>query len=215
LSEKQLEAIWVHGVYYAPASVIRMANEGLRKDRFIFQKDNSDDWEPCPQYKAALGKCPELVRVENCLSWTDMADVLHMLPRVVHPVDVLQRHEISVNGRDWHYLCGVIGTENIYSGNGRPKSVKDGFHLQLLDRKVFVMYPEEKLGGFINSASAQWQAIDALFQGVRDVMRSGTAFTSGTFSIAWTNACQNSGRCLFMHSILLFCEPLADCPFLV
>ena len=189
LSEKQLEAIWVHGVYYAPASVIRRANEGLRKDRFLFQKDNSDDWEPCPQYKAALGKCPELVRVENCLNWTDMADVLHMLPRVVHPVDV-QRHEISVNGRDWHYLCGVIATENIYSGNGRPKSVKEGFHLKLLDRKVFVMYPEEKLGGFINSASAQWQAIDALFQGVRDVMRSGTAFTSGTFSIAWTNACQ-------------------------
>ena len=180
LSEKQLEAIWVHGVYYAPASVIRRANEGLRKDRFLFQKDNSDDWEPCPQYKAALGKCPELVRVENCLNWTDMADVLHMLPRVVHPVDV-QRHEISVNGRDWHYLCGVIATENIYSGNGRPKSVKEGFHLKLLDRKVFVMYPEEKLGGFINSASAQWQAIDALFQGVRDVMRSGTAFTSGTF----------------------------------
>ena len=189
LSEKQLEAIWVQGVCYAPASVIRRANEGLRKDRFLFQKDNSDDWKPCPQYKAALGKCPELVRVENCLSWTDMADVLHMLPRVVHPVDV-QRHEISVNGRDWHYLCGVIGTENIYSGNGRPKSVKEGFHLKLLDRKVFVMYPEEKLGGFINSASAQWQAIDALFQGVRDVMRSGTAFTSGTFSIAWTNACQ-------------------------
>ena len=80
LSEKQLEAIWVHGVYYAPASVIRRANVGLRKDRFLFQKDNSDDWEPCPQYKAALGKCPELVRVENCLSWTDMADVLHMLP---------------------------------------------------------------------------------------------------------------------------------------
>ena len=103
LSEKQLEAIWVHGVYYAPASVIRRANEGLRKDRFLFQKDNSDDWEPCPQYKAALGKCPELVRVENCLNWTDMADVLHMLPRVVHPVDV-QRHEISVNGRDWHCL---------------------------------------------------------------------------------------------------------------
>jgi hypothetical protein len=112
-----------------------------------------------------------------------MADVLHMLPRVVHPVDV-QGHEISVNGRNWHYLCGVIGTENLFSGNGRPTSVKEGFHLQLLDRKVFVMYPEEKLGGFINSASAQWQAIDALFQGVRDVMRSGTAFTSGTFSIA-------------------------------
>ncbi len=59
LSEKKGEDIWVHGVYYAPASVIRRANVELRKDRYIFQKDTSDDWEPCPQYRAALGKCPE------------------------------------------------------------------------------------------------------------------------------------------------------------
>jgi hypothetical protein len=70
LSEKELEDIWVHGVYYAPASVMRRANVELRKNRFIFQKDNSDEWEPCPQYRAALGNCPELVRVENCLCWT-------------------------------------------------------------------------------------------------------------------------------------------------
>jgi hypothetical protein len=104
-----------------------------------------------------------------------MANVLHMLPRVVHPVDV-QRHEICVNGRDWHYLWGVIGTENVMP--------EEGFKLKLLDRKLCTMYPEVKLGGFINSASAQWQVIDALFQGMRDVMSSGTAFTSGTFSIA-------------------------------
>jgi hypothetical protein len=66
LSEKQRSDIWVHGVYYAPASVIRKANVELRKDMCIFQKDNRDDWRPCPQYKAALGNCPELVRVENC-----------------------------------------------------------------------------------------------------------------------------------------------------
>jgi hypothetical protein len=204
LSEKQLEAIWVYGVYYAPASVIRRANVGLRKDRYIFQKDNSDDWEPCPQYKAALGKCPELVRVENCMCWNAMVDVLHMLPRVVHPVDV-QRHEICVNGRDWHYLCGVIGTEHLFSENGknRPSCGKDGFHLKLLDRKQCVMYPEETLGGFINSASAQWQVVDALFQGMRDVMRSGTAFTSGTFSIAWTNACQKFWEVRISHVVLL------------
>jgi hypothetical protein len=107
LSAKQCSDIWVHGVYYASASVIRKTNIELRKDRYIFQKDNSDDWEPCPQYKAALGKCPKLVRVENCLCWTPMSDVLHTLPRVVHPVGVV-KHEICVNGRDWHYLCGVI-----------------------------------------------------------------------------------------------------------
>ena len=55
LSAKQCSDIWVHGVYYASASVIRRTNVELRKDRYIFQKDNSDDWEPCPQYTAALG----------------------------------------------------------------------------------------------------------------------------------------------------------------
>ncbi len=118
----------------------------MQKDRLIFQNDNSEDWEPCPQYKAALGECPELVRVENCLCWTAIVDVLPMLPRVVHPVDV-QRNEICVNGRDWHYLCGVIATENVFPGNGkkRPPSMKEGFHLKLLDRKLCLMYPEEKL----------------------------------------------------------------------
>jgi hypothetical protein len=114
-----------------------------------------------------------------------------------------------INGRDWHYLCGVIGTEHFFPENGKNRlsCVKDGFHLKLLDRKQCVMYPEEALGGFINSASAQWQVIDALFQGMRDVMRSGTAFTSGTFSIAWTNACQKFWGCIF--HMLFFCSPLA------
>jgi hypothetical protein len=73
---------------------------------FIFQKDNVDDWEPCPQYKAALGKCPELVTVENCLSWSPMSEVLNILPGVVHPIDV-QTNSVYVNGRNWRYLCGV------------------------------------------------------------------------------------------------------------
>ena len=213
LSEKELEDIWVHGVFYAPASVIRRANVELRKDRFIFQKDNSDEWEPCPQYRAALGNCPELVRVENCLCWTAMADVLHQLPRVVHPVDV-QRHEICVNGRDWHYLCGVTETENVIprKGNDCLSSVEEGFKLKILDRKLCTMYPELKLGGFINSASSQWQVIDGLFQGMRDVMRSGTAFTSGTFSIAWSNGCQKFWEVHVSHTLILsFLKTTASC----
>ena len=191
LSEKQRTDIWVQGVYYAPAAIIMRANTGLRKDRYIFQKDNVEGWEPCPQYKAALGKCPELVRLENCKCWIAMSEVLHMLPRVVHPADV-QTQDMYVNGRDWHYVCGVIATEliNPPCDKGRVTSLKDGFRLKMLDRKLSIMYPEERLGGFINSASAQWQVIDALFQGMRDVMSSGTAYTSGTFSIAWTNSCQ-------------------------
>jgi hypothetical protein len=62
------------------------------------------------QYKAEMGKCPELVMVTNCTMWHPMSDVLDMLPRVVHPVDV-QTQKVSVNGRDWHYVCGVKETE--------------------------------------------------------------------------------------------------------
>ena len=191
LCGKQLTDIWVQGVYYAPASIITRANVELRKDRYIFQKDTADDWEPCPQYKAALGNCPELVRLENCKCWIGMSEVLHMLPRVVHPTDV-QTHDVYVNGRYWHYVCGVIATEVIDARDdkGRSSSSKGGFLLKMLDRKLCIMYPEERLGGYINSASAQWQVIDGLFQGMRDVMGSGTAYTSGTFSIAWTNGCQ-------------------------
>ena len=105
LSVKQLSEIWVQGVYLAPAADVRRSNPELRKDRYIFQKDNVDDWEPCPQYKAALGKCPELVKVENCLCWSLESNV-----RVVHPIDV-QTHKVYVNGRNWHYLCGVSATE--------------------------------------------------------------------------------------------------------
>ena len=114
-----------------------------------------------------------------------------MLPRVVHPADV-QTQDMYINGRDWHYVCGVIATEviNPPGEKGQASSMYDGFRLKMLDRKLSIMYPEERLGGFINSASAQWQVIDALFQGMRDVMSSGTAYTSGTFSIAWTNGCQ-------------------------
>jgi hypothetical protein len=66
-----------------------------------------------------------------------MADVLHMLPRVVHPVDV-QRHEICINGRDWHYLCGVIAYETVIPENGKARAsyVKEGFRLKLLNRNL-------------------------------------------------------------------------------
>ncbi len=138
-----------------------------------------------------------------------MSGILHMLPRVVHPTYV-QRHDIYVNGRDWHYLCGVIATENLDSEDGQEgsSSAKGGFELKYLDIKLCPMYPEEKLGGLIHSASAQWQVIDALFQGMRDVMRCRTAFSSGTFSIAWTNSCQKIWEVVF-HTVLS-CNPFCS-----
>jgi hypothetical protein len=114
MSEKEQEEIWVKGLYFAPAATIRRAHPELRKDRFIFQKDNGSDWEPAVQYKAELGECPELVMVTNCTCWHPMSDVLHMLPRLVHPADV-QTHRVYVNGRDWHFVCGDRSYLYLYS----------------------------------------------------------------------------------------------------
>ena len=193
LSEKELAQIWVKGIYYAPAARIRRARPDLRRDRYIFQKDTALDWEPAVQYRAEMGDCPELVMVNNCTMWHPMSDVLHMLPRVVHPVDV-QTHRVYVNGRDWHYVCGVMATElssvpdsKRMRGSGTPTA---GFALAMIDRKEFSMYPEEKLGGLINSPSSQWGNVDDLFQGIRNVMSSGTGCVSGSFILPWTNACQ-------------------------
>ncbi len=60
----------------------------------------------------------------------------------------------------------MIATENLHSEDekGGSSCAKGGFVFKILDIKLCDMYPEEKLGGFINSASAQWQIIDALFQ---------------------------------------------------
>ena len=194
LSEKQLSEIWVKGRYFAPAARIRRANPELRKDRFIFQKDTALDWEPAVQYKAELGKCPELVMVSNCHMWHPMCDVLPMLPRVVHPVDV-QTHRVYVNGREWHYVCGVMATElSSLSDTKRSSSATEntvcGFALSMIKRKHFCMYPEERLGGLIKSPSSQWGNVDELFQGIRNVMSSGTGFVSGSFCVPWTHACQ-------------------------
>ncbi len=67
-----------------------------------------------------------------------------LLPRVVHATHV-QRHDIYVNGRDWHYLCGVIVTENLDSKDrqGGSSSAKGGFELKYLDIRLCATYPEE------------------------------------------------------------------------
>jgi hypothetical protein len=188
LTDAERHEIWVKGMYFAPAINIQRANLDLRHDRYIFQHNTTEEWEAALQYKAALGKCPELVMVTNCTCWHNMSEVLHVLPRVVHPEDV-QTHKVYVNGRDWHYLCGVAATEEL-SSTKRKNQQKPPFTLTFLLREQLTMYPEEKLGGLMKSPSSQWDNVDALFQGIRNVMSCGTACTSGTFSIPWSEACQ-------------------------
>ena len=194
LSDKELAQIWVKGLYFAPASRIRRARRDLPKDRYIFQKDTASDWEPAIQYRAEMGNCPELVMVTNCTMWHPMTDVLYMLPRVVHPVDV-QTHKVYVNGRDDHFVCGVMATElstlpNSKRSGSASQTATCGFSLAMIDRKQHCMYPEERLGTLINSPSSQWKNVDELFQLIRNVMTLGTGSVSGSFSMQWTNACQ-------------------------
>jgi hypothetical protein len=70
------------------------------------------------------------------------------------------------------------------------------------------MYPEEILGGVINSASSQWENVEQLFQGIRDIMSSGTGYTSGTFSIAWTNRCQKFWEVISNCAVRVLCDGL-------
>ncbi len=72
MTAKEHLQIWVKGMYLAPAARIRRAHPELPRDRYIFQKGTSIDWEPALQYKLQLGECPELVMVTNCTCWHPM-----------------------------------------------------------------------------------------------------------------------------------------------
>ena len=52
----------------------------------------------------------------------------------------------------------------------------------------------------VNCASSQWKNVEQLFQGIRDIMSSGTGYTSGAFSIAWTNGCQKFREVVYVRS---------------
>ena len=85
---------------------------------------------------ALFGSCPEVVRIDNCTAWRSMADVMDLIPRVVHPEDIKCRR-IHVAGRDWHFVFGVTGHEDV---------VKGQFAFEKINRTDFCMYPEDVLG---------------------------------------------------------------------
>ncbi len=84
----------------------------------------------------------------------------------------------------------LIGVEHGKKASKRIKVEKEGFELTKLSRKQLCMYPEEILGGLIKSPTSQWDNIDSVFQGMRDTMSCPSGYTSGTFTVSWTNACQ-------------------------
>jgi hypothetical protein len=113
-----------------------------------------------------------------------MSSVLDLVPRVVYPSEVKAR-EIHVDGRDLHFVCGVSSTEYV-----------DHFGFKKDPRERFFMCPEEVLGAGIQSATIMWERVEALFQGIREVMGKSRNARSGSFSIPWTSACVDFLMCV-------------------
>ncbi len=117
---------------------------------------------------ALYGKCPELVRVDNCTAWRPMSSVLPSIPRVVHPDDIKTR------------MTHVAGVEG-----------KGTFTFRKIAHSTFYMYPEEALGSRVHSASVMWEQIERLFSNIRNVMRKSGSARSGSLSMKWTAGCMN------------------------
>ncbi len=153
-----------------PALHVRKFNTKEQSKGYLFHT-NFDDGDGD---KALFGKCPEVVRVDNCTAWRPMSSVLATIPRVIHPDDVKTR-VIHVAGREMHFVCGVAGMEGV----GKFKFTK-------IPRSHFYMYPEEVLGSSVQLATIIWEQIEVLFENIRKVMRKSGNARSGSLSMPWT-----------------------------
>ena len=191
MSRKQLGEMYVQGVAYAPARNIRMYSK--REKGYLFHTDYNDS----DARTGLFWRCPEVVRVDNSTAWRAMSKVLTMVPRVAHPDDVYSG-AVHVAGRDLHYVCGMCAHEKIDTKDKELAEVPWGFVCKKLLREEdgvqvndgFCMYPEERLGMNLNSASMMWETVETLFEGVRRVMRENGRARSGSFSMVWSCALQ-------------------------
>ena len=162
MSDTLRNEIWVLGVCYVPVINIRKFSKRLKG--YMFHTELNDD----DADKALYGNCPEIVRLDNCMKWHPMSTVSRDVPRVVHADDVKTRR-VHVAGRDLHFVCGVTAVEDLHLQE---------FRLSKLARQNFCMYPEERLGYELNSASSMWELIDGVFSQVRQCMSSARHGTS-------------------------------------
>jgi hypothetical protein len=162
MTEQMRRDIWVLGVFHAPAKFVRQSPK--RKIAYLFHSDsNAGDART-----TLLGSCPELVRIDSSLKWHNMRNVSIEVPRVVHPEDVATRR-VHVKGRKGHYVCGVSAVED---------PATNTYNLSIIPRNAFCMYPEERLGMDINSATMMWDHIEDIFKKIRGCMSAGRQGTS-------------------------------------
>jgi hypothetical protein len=89
----------------------------------------------------------------NCLKWHPMSTVSIDVPRIVH-ADVVKNRMVYVAGRGMHFVCGTSAVEDVHCQE---------FRLSRLPRRQFFMYPEEKFGPELNSASFMWEHVDGMY----------------------------------------------------
>ncbi len=61
---------------------------------------------------------------------------------------------LHVAGRDFHFVCGVSAHEFVGVGEDQGH-----FQLKTIPHECFTMYPEEKLGVGLQSASIMWEHV--------------------------------------------------------
>ena len=98
-----------------------------------------------------------------------------------------------------HYVCGMCAHEKVPK-NMYAKRMHEpwGFDIKHIIREQggvqvkdgFCMYPEERLGMSLNSASMMWETVEAVFEGIRGVMRANGRARSGSFSMMWSASLQ-------------------------
>jgi hypothetical protein len=160
--------IWVLGVCYVPVMYVRKFSKRVKG--YMFHTElNDEDGD-----KALYGNCPEIVRVENCMKWHPMSTVSRDVPRIVHADDVKNRR-VHVAGRGLHFVCGATAVENLHCLE---------FRLSRLPQRNFFMFPEERSGYDLNSASSMWEQIDGVFSQIRQFMSSARlGTTSASFNM--------------------------------
>jgi hypothetical protein len=162
ITDETRRDIWVLGVRHVPSQDVRQHSTSTRG--YLFHSEFNDG----DARSALLGSCPELVRVDNNLKWHNIHAISTDVPRVVHPDDIRTR-KVHVVGRKQHYVCGVKAVED---------TVNNTYTFSILPRTGFCMYPEERLGMEINSASMMWEHVEDIFKRIRVCMSSGRQGTS-------------------------------------
>ncbi len=133
------------------------------------------------------------------LEWSPISDVLYILPRVVHPVDV-QTHKMYVKmDATWHYLivrrhCDRSKSSLLYlyhmmvdPQEWRKSQENFCFQREIVNASACTRRKNWAGSSIHNSLSLQWDSVEKSFQGFREIMSTGTGCTSGSFCVPWTN----------------------------